>query len=966
MRLSWNEIKARAARFADEWRNAHYERGESQTFYNEFFEVFGVTRRRVASFEEPVKRLGEKRGFIDLFWKGVLLVEQKSAGRDLVRAKEQALEYFPGLKEHELPRYLLVSDFQTFELYDLENDTRVRFSLDELPGLVDQFSFILGVQKRTFRDQDPVNIQASEMMGKLHDALKASRYEGHNLERFLVRLVFCLFADDTGIFEPRDIFSTLIAERTNQDGSDTGLWISQVFEVLHTPVKHRQSNLDEDLAQFPYVNGDLFQERLPLPSFDSSMRHLLIDVCEFSWDAISPAIFGSLFQSVMNPVERRSQGAHYTTEKNILKVIEPLFLDDLRAEFKRLADRRDSGRRKGLEAFHRKLSTIQFLDPACGCGNFLIISYRELRLLEIDLLKALRMDGQLALDVSQMCQIDVDQFYGIELGEFPARIAEVALWMMDHIMNNKLSLVFGESYVRIPLKKSPHIQQADALEMDWARLIAPGDCSYILGNPPFGGAKYQSPKQREQVRRVAHLGGSGGTLDYVTAWFITAGAYLRESRARVGFVATNSITQGEQVAQLWPLLFDRYGLEISFAHRTFAWGSDARGMAHVHVVVIGLCRRDMEPPVKRLFSYNDIHGQPTESKHQALTPYLFDAGKVVNRHLVVEETNRSLCGAPQLVIGSKPIDEGHYIFSSEARLEFLRKEPHARKFMHPFVGADEFLYGIERWILYLGEAPPEEIRSMPAVKQRVVAVGRYRLKSKSASTRKLSETPARFHVTVVPKRPFLVIPKVSSERRDYVPIGWLNPPAIPSDLLHVLLDADPWHFGVLTSSMHMAWLRQIGGRLKSDYRYSIGIVYNTFPWPDATDPQRARIRSLAQAVLDARAQFSTSTLADLYDADVMPWQLRKAHRALDRAVDRLYRSAPFTGDRNRAEHLFGLYERLGAPLVAANTAPPERLRKSAETADRGSAPRKRKLQHSQGDIAIGPGEYAVESGNLFG
>jgi hypothetical protein len=431
-------------------------------------------------------------------------------------------------------------------------------------------------------------------------------------------------------------------------------------------------------------------------------------------------------------------------------------------------------------------------------------------------------------------------------------------------------------------------------------------------------------------------------------------------------VATNSITQGEQVAQLWPLLFDRYGLEISFAHRTFAWGSDARGMAHVHVVVIGLCRRDMEPPVKRLFSYNDIHGQPTESRHQALTPYLFDAGKVVNRHLVVEETNRSLCNAPQLVIGSKPIDEGHYIFSSETRLEFLRKEPRARKFLRPFVGADEFLYGLKRWILCLDEAQPAEIRSMPAVKERVAAVKQFRLKSKSPSTQKLSQTPARFHVTVVPDRPFLVIPEVSSERRDYVPIGWLKPPTIPSNLVRVLLDADLWHFGVLTSSMHMAWLRQIGGRLKSDYRYSIGIVYNTFSWPEATDPQRARIRSLAQAVLDARVQFSSSTLADLYDVEAMPWQLRKAHRALDAAVDKLYRSAPFTGDRDRAEHLFGLYERLVAPLVAANPAPPKRLRRSAETADRGSAPRKRKLEHRQADIAIGRGEDAAESGNLFG
>ena len=597
MRLSWNEIGARSARFADEWKNAHYERGETQTFYNEFFEVFGVTRRRVASFEEPVKKLGAERGFIDLFWKGVLLVEQKSAGRDLIRAKEQALDYFPGLKEHELPRYVLVSDFRTFELYDLEDNSTVRFPLSQLPEFIENFGFILGVQKRTFRDQDPVNIKASEMMGDLHDALKEAGYAGHNLERFLVRLVFCLFADDTGIFEPRDIFSALIAQRTNPDGSDTGLWLSQLFEVLNTPVEQRQNNLDSDLAQFPYVNGDLFEEGLSFPAFNSAMRSLLIDALDFSWDAISPAIFGSLFQSVMNPRERRSQGAHYTTEKNIMKVIEPLFLDDLRDELKRLTERRDSGRRKAIEAFHRKLSMLRFFDPACGCGNFLIVSYRELRLLEIELLKALRKDGQLSFDVSQISRIDVDQFYGIELGEFAARIAEVALWMMDHIMNNRLSLEFGKYFARIPLKKSPHIVPADALEMDWAALIAPGECSYVLGNPPFGGAKYQNEKQRGQVRAIAKIGGSGGTLDYVTAWFMKAGAYLQKSHARIGFVATNSITQGEQVAQLWPVLFDRFQLEISFAHRTFAWGSDARGMAHVHVVIIGLTRRDAEPAV---------------------------------------------------------------------------------------------------------------------------------------------------------------------------------------------------------------------------------------------------------------------------------------------------------------------------------------------------------------------------------
>ena len=352
------------------------------------------------------------------------------------------------------------------------------------------------------------------------------------------------------------------------------------------------------------------------------------------------------------------------------------------------------------------------------------------------------------------------------------------------------------------------------------------DCSYVLGNPPFGGSKYQSELQRAQVQRIANLGGSGGTLDFVTAWFIKAGEYVRRSLAKIGFVATSSITQGEQVAQLWPVLFERYALEISFAHRTFAWGSDARGMAHVHVVIIGLTRRDQEPPAKRLFSYNDIHGDPTESSHQALTPYLFDAGTVVNRHLVVEETNRPLCSIPQLVIGSKPIDKGHYIFSAEERAEFLRREPDAAKYMHPFIGTDEFLYSLERWILYLDGASPSDIRSMPAVKERIAAVRQFRLDSKSPGTQKLADTPTRFHVTVVPNRPFLVIPEVSSEKREYVPIGWLKPPTIPSNLVRVMLDADLWHFAVVTSAMHMAWLRQIGGRLESRYRCSIGIVYN--------------------------------------------------------------------------------------------------------------------------------------------
>ena len=605
MRLSWNEVRIRASVFAEDWKDAAYEKGETQSFYNAFFDVFGVRRQSVARYEQHVAKLDNRSGFIDLFWPKVLLVEQKSAGRDLKAAYEQAGEYFDALPERDRPRFILVSDFQTFELHDLYERETVAFSLADLPAHVESFGFILGVQRRTFRDQDPANIEAAELVGRLHDALADAGHKGHDLERFLVRVVFCMFADDTGVFEPRDIFLDFIETRTGEDGADLGPWLAQLFEVLDTPEGERAATLDEDLARFPYVNGDLFKGHLRTFSFDGAMRGALLDACRFDWSNISPAIFGALFQSVMDPVERRAQGAHYTTEKNILKVIEPLFMDDMRAEFERLRARRGRGRIAALRQFQAKLGGLAFFDPACGCGNFLIIAYRELRLLEIDVLKAIHprtRQGERQTDAlaETLSVVDVDQFYGIELGEFPARIAETALWMMDHIMNNRLSLEFGQTFVRIPLEKSPHIVHGDALQTDWSGLLPPGDCSLVLGNPPFVGAKYQTAEQREQVRGVAALGKSGGTLDYVCAWFIKAGEYVKGGDARIGFVATNSITQGEQVAQLWPVLFGRCKLEIAFAHRTFAWGSDARGKAHVHVVILGLDRRKAARTEKRL------------------------------------------------------------------------------------------------------------------------------------------------------------------------------------------------------------------------------------------------------------------------------------------------------------------------------------------------------------------------------
>ena len=929
MRLSWNEVRIRAAAFSEEWRDASYEKGETQSFYNDFFQVFGVRRRNLARYEEHVKKLNNVQGFIDLFWPGVLIIEQKSAGRDLENAYEQAGGYFDALPDNEKPRYILVSDFQNFELRDLDESKTDCFKLKDLPTHVESFGFIMGVQRKTFRDQDPVNIAAAELVGKLHDALDTVGYREQNLERFLVRIVFCLFADDTGIFDTRDIFSDFIETRTNEDGSDLGALLAQLFQVLDTPESDRTLSLDEDLARFPYVNGELFDGPLRIPAFDASMRHLLLEACSFDWSNISPAIFGALFQSVMDPVQRRAAGAHYTTEKNILKVIEPLFMDDMRAEFDRLRSRKDSRRVNELRRFQRKLGELRFFDPACGCGNFLIIAYRELRLLEIEVIREIRAatgdSEQEMLDAEWISLVNVDQFYGIELGEFSVRIAETAMWMMDHIMNNRLSVEFGRTYTRIPLSTAPHVIAGDALETDWAALLPPEDCSFVFGNPPFVGAKFQSPEQRAQVRRIASLGKSGGTLDYVTAWFIKAGEYVQTSNARIGFVSTNSITQGEQVAQLWPILFERCKLEIAFAHRTFAWGSDARGKAHVHVVIIGLDRREAVRPEKRLFSYPDINGDPEETRHAVLSPYLFDAGGLANPQLTVREASRPINGMRQLIIGSKPIDGGCYIFKADERDAFLVSEPDAEPYMRPFVGAREYLQGGMRWILALHDAKPNTLASLPRIRERMTAVREYREASKSPPTRKLAETPTLYHVNVVPKAPFLVVPEVSSERREYVPIGWLEPPVIPSNKLRVLANATLQVFALLTSAMHMAWMRAVTGRMKSDYMYSVGVVYNTFPMPEkGADLQN--LNPLAQAVLDARNAHPNATLADLYDPDLMPPDLRKAHHALDRAVDRLYRPRKFSSERERVEHLFVLYERMCSPLEVVPRRIPTRRR----------------------------------------
>lgn len=528
MRLQWSEIRARAAAFSEKHKTARYEKGETQTFYNDFFDCFGVSRRQVATYEQRVKNLpGNKQGFIDLFWPGTLIVEQKSAGLDLKKASDQALDYYDWLPEAQRPRYILTCDFQRWHLLDLEEGREWRFLLGDLKNNVEAFAFILGVQPRLNRRQSPANVKASQLMGKLHQALADTGYGGHDLEVLLVRLLFIMFADDTRIFNNKDQFLDLIERRTAYDGSDLGRWLSDLFEVLNTPdgqngtENKRQSTLDADLAAFPYINGKLFEERIRMPAFDNAMRTILIGASEFDWGEVSPAIFGSLFESVIDKVTQRKQGAHYTPEDAILRLIGPLFLDELQAELERATSLK-SAKDEALGRLHDKLAGLTFLDPACGCGNFLVVAYRELRELEREIIKERYLRAGVArgqgADPAKLSRLNVDQFFGIEIDEFPARIAEVALWMTDHIANTRLGEDFGVSYARIPLVDAPHIRNADALEFDWNHLLPAERCSYVFGNPPFVGAKLQSAHQRAQVRALARLGGSGGTLDYVAAW----------------------------------------------------------------------------------------------------------------------------------------------------------------------------------------------------------------------------------------------------------------------------------------------------------------------------------------------------------------------------------------------------------------------------------------------------------------
>ena len=912
MPLVWNEIRDRSVKFSRSWEDESRESGEYQTFWNEFFEIFGVQRRSVALYQKQVAKLKGGHGFIDLFMPGVLVAEHKSAGEDLDSAFLQAGDYILGLKEEERPRYVIVSDYRRIRLYDLENEkdepAQYEFSLKELSKHSRLFSFIAGYEVRKYREEDPVNRKAVRVVVNLYRALATGLYPKEYLGPLLVRLVFCFFADDTGIFQ-KDILHRYFVYMTREDGSDFGGRLSEIFQVLDTPLDKRQKHLDEDLASLPHVNGTLFKDPLPLPSFSREMRAEVLKAAEFDWGSVSPAIFGSMFQFVMDADDadiRHDFGAHYTSEKNIRKVADGLFLDALRAELAAAGSNREK-----LAALWEKIGNIALLDPACGCGNFLVVAYRELRSLELQIIKLLyrkeveaAKKGILPLEVSRLSKLSVERMFGIEILPFPAEIARLSLWLVDHLANKELGELFGKYFAKLPLVEQPHILRGNALTSDWETLVPQRKLTHILGNPPFIGSKLMSPAQREEIKTIFGDKPGIGTLDYVSGWYRKAAEYIRETDIQAAFVSTNSITQGEQVGVLWSELLP-LGVRINFAHRTFKWSNEAPGQAAVYCVIIGFGLADS--PGKRLFDYDDVRGEPHETKISRINPYLVDAPDVLVRS---RQAPISVC-APKIGIGNKPIDGGFYLFTPKEKEKFLLDEPGAAPYFRRWLGADEFLNGYERWCLYLGNVPPDKLRALPKVMRRVEAVREFRLLSKSAPTRKLAEAPTRFHVENIPEDDFLVIPEVSSERRGYIPIGFFNKETLASNLLKVMPHANFYHFGILQSLMHMAWVRAVGGRLEMRYRYSKDIVYNNFPWPEVEEenPEWKTVFVAASSLLNARKN-CTGTLADLYDPLTMPKMLLDAHHTLDAAVDRAYRAPRFASESDRLKFLFGLYEKI--------------------------------------------------------
>lgn len=839
-----------------------------------------------------------------------------------VNAAVKTLVKDAAITKHKV-RFIFATDFQRVVAYDRHVDDWADFDFSDL---VENYEFFLPLtglyEKPLAYTSHPADVKACEKMGKLYDIIRATNHYDdehlHDLNVFLTRLLFCFFAEDTGIFPIRGQMTKAIESLTKTDGSDMHNFFERLFWILDMePGRFARKQETPTLAAFPYVNGGLFRDKIRIPTFNARARNILLECGRLEWNLISPVIFGAMFQAVMKPEERHALGAHFTSERNILKVIEPLFLDDLKAELQAILETISETQKKltkdqtdKLYDFQGKLASLTFLDPACGSGNFLIVSFREIKRLEFEAVKALhRFDSpdrslldDWKLDASK---VSINQFYGIEIEEFPVEVARVSMWLMEHVMNVEFGTFFGATIPTIPLKDSAHIVCANALTTDWSTVVPVEQLSYIMGNPPYVGYQAMSSEQKELISTLFDGNKYARSLDFVTGWFLKAGQLIKKNRyIKSAFVTTNSITQGEQVSPLWNTLFS-LDVKILFAHATFKWSNEAKGNAGVYCAIIGLTSSKEKNNKCKLFLYKTVTSEPEMLVVENITPYLTYGKAVIisqSKHQLNNET-------PNLILGNMPKDGGNLIVEAEAYEEF-NSEPLVRPFLKRLVGATELLYNQSRYCLWLKDAP-QEVLTHPLVKKRLDGVRSMRLASKASDTRKYANYPHLFKQTTQPDHlPTICIPCVSSERREYIPMGFLDEETKVTNSCYIVPNGTLYDFGILESRMHMTWMRTVCGRLESRYRYSRDLCYNTFPWPDAKETQRQTIEVLAQKVLDARDFYPEFTLADLYDPDKMPPELKEAHEQLDRAVDQLYCARPFANDEERLHMLFERYEAL--------------------------------------------------------
>lgn len=864
-------------------------------FWRDFFHIFGVNWKDVAIFELAVKKFGGAQGFIDCFWKGKLVIEHKSRGKSLTSAFNQAVGYLDTLSSEEKPRYVIVSDFDRIRLVDLFTTKKKEIHLIELTDNIQMFKFIYEDDVHHHQVQEELNIDASELMGALHDSLKNDGYNGKDLELFLIRLLFCVYAEDTGIFEPYQFTDYVCRE---EDPMTVGMKIQMLFRILNQSDEERQSNLTDELKSFPYVNGKLFETPIVPPNFDNDMYNDLKTICNFDWSTISPAIFGSLFQSIMDSNQRRELGAHYTSESNILKIINSLFMNNLWNEFYQA-----KGKTSKLKALWDKIAKLEFFDPACGCGNFLIVAYKELRLLEYEILAILLDEDkkQVRFDSRSLSKIKLEHFHGVEIEEFPSLIAKVSMWLIQHQMDLKYeTLDIHEN--NLPLKSSADIHNANSLRIDWSDVVTPSNNLYVLGNPPFVGSRNQTKEQKADMKLVFNKMKGVGLLDYVSAWYRKAAEYIQGTTIKCAFVSTNSICQGDQVGILWENLLNDFKININFAHQYFKWSNEAKNNAAVFVVIIGFSLVDADD--KFIYTYETVNSEPTREKVKNINPYLVEGDDII-----IKSRKEPISNVSNIMKkGSKAYDYGFLTIKNEEEKQELESEnPHAKKFIKKFLSASDFLNNRHRYCLWLVDATPSDFKQMPLVIERIKNVKAKREKSSDKGINRLAETPALFENNQ-PNGDFLTIPVVSSGTRKYIPMGFLDKDIIVTNALYTYEGASLYDFAILTSKMHMLWVELSCGKLKGDYRYSKKLAYNNFPFPKNIPSElKIKIGNAGKEILNVRNNYPNESLANLYDPLLMPVDLRKAHEKLDKLVDKAYRNKKFKDDNDRMKFLFDLY-----------------------------------------------------------